>query len=413
MKEKLKQRVLDNLQNREIVIFGAGIMAHEFYEKYRNKLNFAFCVTNNSSEWGEKRFCDELDIRQYRAQELKGKYYIVLCVYLAFDSIASQMECDDYIMVDDFIDYKVAESILDRKKLAFFYGTCNLRDIFHTMEQIPAFVEQYVSVFLQFRSNETMSEIRRLYYGKEFCDAYIYARKWINLSEAYNMQRKDLPMDCRMIGVSNITFNGYWPQMTRNILEYNEDWLFEVVAPFDNYFWHLMYAKEDTNITKLVKEGKTPNEIYKIVSADDYYNERELKKHLRVSFKTLNMAEKGLDATIGTFIQERYKEEWLYQDFTHAKKAVLWEYARQILEYLGVHEEAFATIMEESPEYIHRSSDMPIYPSVAKLLNLTWINEDTKYEVITCEGIQLMTFKEYVLHYAEYIQRTLEIKESW
>lgn len=409
MKARLRQKILDYLQKREIVIFGAGIMAHEFYERYKNKLNFAFCVTNDSREWGKKRFCGELDVRQYSVQALKGKYYIVLCAYLAFDSIASQMECDGYDMFHDFVDYKAAEAVLDGKKLAFFYGTCILRDAYHLLERVPAFVEQYVSVFMQAspEEKETMAEFRRFYYGKALCDTYVYARKLIH----DNMQKKDLPSDCSMIGVSNVIFSGYWPQLHN--MRYNENWLFDVMAPFDNNFWHLMYTREDANITTLVKEGKTPEEIYKILSADDYYSEKDMNKHLRICFKTIEMAEQGVDVKVGDFIRSQYKKKQIYQDYTHPKKSVLWEYAKQILEHLDVYDEHLENIMEESPEYIHRSSDMPIYPSVAKILDLPWVDANIRYEVITCKGIQLMTFKEYVLHYAEYTQAALKLREGW
>lgn len=413
MKKVLKRKILEHLQGREIVIFGAGIMAHEFYSQYKDKLNFAFCVTNNSTEWGEKRFCGELDVRQYSAQELKGKYYIVLGVYLAFENIATQLECDGCAVFRDFVDYKVAEAVLENKKLALFYGTCILRDVFHSLERVPAFTEQYVGIFMQgdTREKDTIAEIRRLYYAKDLCDAYIYNNKLLHAGEAYNMQRRDLPVDCKMISVSKVTFHGYWPQL--HDTGYNDNWLFDVMAPFDNKFWHLMYTREDANITRLVKEGKSPEEIYKILSADDFYSEKDLKKHIRICFKTLQMAEKGLAVSVGSFIQSRYQRERLYQDFTHPKKVVMWEYVRQVLAHLDIQEERLAEIMESAPEYVHRSSDMPIYPSVAKRLGLSWIDAYTQYEMITYKGIRLMTFKEYVLHYAAYTQAALKIRESW
>ena len=125
------------------------------------------------------------------------------------------------------------------------------------------------------------------------------------------------------------------------------------------------------------------------------------------------MAEKGVDVKVGDFIQSQYQQKQLYQDYTHPKKAVLWEYTKQILEHLDVYDEHLESIMKKSPEYIHRSSDMPIYPSVAKILDLPWIDENIRYEVITCKGMRLMTFKEYVLHYAEYTQAALNLREGW
>ena len=412
MKKQLRKDILTNLQNKKIVIFGAGIMAHEFYEMYQDQLDFAFCVTNDSKEWGEKRFCQALDVKQYSQQQMKGKYYIVVCISLAFDSVASQLVCDDYTVFQDFVDYKVAEAVLERKKLAFFYGTCILRDTYYLLERVPAFTEEYVGVFTQTHAKKTILDIQRLYYGKELCDAYVYARKLMDVGEAYYMQKKDLPPDCIMIGVSNVTFHGYWPQALQN-LEYNEHWLFDVMAPFDTYFWHLMYAREDVNITRLVQEGKSPQQVYQIVSAEDFYSEKEIRKHLRVCFKTLEMAERGLEVTVGDFIKDNYQKERLYQDFTHLRKSVLWEYAKRILDHLEVKEKDLAQIIAAAPEYVHRGSDTPIYPSVARALGLEWVDENTRYEVLTGKGVQLMTFQQYVLHYAEYMQKALEIEKGW
>lgn len=413
MKATLRRKMLEHLENRKIVLFGAGLKAHEFYEKYRDQLDIAFCVTNSSVEWGEKRFCGELDVRQYQARELKGRYYVVLSAYLAFEGIATQLVCDGYAVFEDFIDYRVAEAVLEDKKLAIFYGTCILRDVFHTLERVPAFMDQYVSIFTQADTKEkdTIAELYSVYYAKDVCDAYIYNNKLLHPEKSYNMQREDLPADCKMIGVSKATFQGYWPQLHNK--GYSLNWMFDVMAPFDNKFWHLMYSREDANITKLSEEGKTPEEICEILSAEDYYSEKELKKHIRISFKTLQLAEKGLEVKGGDFIQRRYREERLYQDFTHPGKPVLWEYARQVMEHLGIHEAGIAEIIEAAPEYVHRSSDMPIYPSVAKHLGLSWIDEQTRYEVMTCKGVRLMTFKEYVTHYAAYIKAVLEIREGW
>lgn len=411
-KQRLRAGILGHLRNRELVLFGAGEVARGFYNRYKEELNFAFSVTNNSREWGEKRFCQELDIKPYSEQELKGRYYIVLCIYFGFDEVAVQLECDDYIMFDDFVDYKIAEAILEYKKIAFFYGNCVVRDIHQMVKWVPAFREQYSSTFIQSRKNETMFDIRRLYYGKKVCDAYIYGQKLINLSDPYNMQREDLPNDCKMIGVSTLTFHGYWPQQLQNV-KYSDDWIFEVTAPFDNYFWHLMYAREDLNLKRLVEEGRTPEEICDIVSAEDFYSEKEVKKHLRMCFKSLEMVERGMDVRVSDFIKKNYQKERLYQDYIHLKKPVLWEYVKQVLQYLEVEEAELDEIIETSPEYVHQAGDIPIYPSVAKHLGLDWVKKDTVYEILTCKGVRFMTFREYVIHYSRYLQASLELQKGW
>ena len=412
-KDQIKEMIFENLCTKRIVLFGAGILAKEFYNKYKDKLNFAFCVTNDIREWGDKKFCGELDIKQYSKQNIGSEYYVVLCNYFSFGEISIQLDSDDFIVFEEYVDSKIAESILDNKKLLFFYGSCILRDIYYYMKNIPAFMDKYTSVFLQVKPEETMFDVRRLYNGRKVCDVYVYARKLIDLSKPYNMQREDLPADCKMIGVSNVTFNGYWPQIVQDIEHHSEEWIFRLNERFDSHFWHLMYCRKDANITELVKKGKWPEEIYEIVSAEDFYEEKDIKKYLRICFKTLKMAERGLDVKIGDFIINNYKEELLYQDFTHPKKKIAWEYVKQILACLDVKEPKLKEIEQESPEYMHQASDIPVYPSVARILGMDWIKDETKYEVLTYRGVEFMTFRDYVIHYAQYIKQTLEIRRGW
>ena len=68
---------------------------------------------------------------------------------------------------------------------------------------------------------------------------------------------------------------------------------------------------------------------------------------------------------------------------------------------------------EEAPEHVHSGGDVPIYPSVAKHLQLDFISDTTKYEIITGEGSVYMTFAEYVEHYVEYTRKSMEIMRIW
>lgn len=70
-------------------------------------------------------------------------------------------------------------------------------------------------------------------------------------------------------------------------------------------------------------------------------------------------------------------------------------------------------IEEEAPDHIHLGGDVPIYPSVVKHLQLDFINDTTKYEIITGEGSVYMTFAEYIEHYAEYTKKAMEIMRIW
>ena len=68
---------------------------------------------------------------------------------------------------------------------------------------------------------------------------------------------------------------------------------------------------------------------------------------------------------------------------------------------------------EEAPKHVHQGGDVPIYPGVAKYMNLDFVNENTKYEIVTGRESVYMTFTEYIEHYVEYTRKAMEIIRLW
>ena len=94
-------------------------------------------------------------------------------------------------------------------------------------------------------------------------------------------------------------------------------------------------------------------------------------------------------------------------------KCVIWTYVRRLLERMGIEYSECELLEEQSPEYIHHGGDIPIYPGVAKLLGLDWINELTQYEIMTYHGVEKMTFEQYIRHYVAYTEKVREIMKAW
>ena len=120
-----------------------------------------------------------------------------------------------------------------------------------------------------------------------------------------------------------------------------------------------------------------------------------------------------MDIAVGDFIEDNYRSIRLYQNYIHSNKIVVWEYVRRLLNQIGVSTSEVAQLEKESPEHIHEGGDVPIYPSVAKCLNLEFIDKKTIYEVMTGKEIVYMTFGEYIEHYAEYTRKAMEIVHMW
>lgn len=409
-KEEIKALVREKMATKRIILFGAGVIAEEFYEAHKDKLNISHCVSNIQKEWGEGAFMEgELDVRQYRPEDIEENDYIVVCGPLAFRTIELQLRDDGYEMYEDFVESKIAGAIYSGKKIALFYGQCILRDIYECIMQVPAFDKEYVSIFTQTAKGQAIVINRLLYHLKDICDLYIYTPKILDKDSIYSLDISQLSKDCKVISVSNLTCTLYWPQINDKFDEYNPLYLHSYNAKRDMDFFHWMYRQEDCNINNMVKDGIGTKEIIKRLSSDCYYTKKEIEKNARISFKLIETAEKGIDITILDFIKEQYQKEMLYQNFVHPNKQIIWMYVRRLLISIGLSLLDVDDLERKSPMHIHQGGDVPIYPCVAKEMELEFVDKDTKYEVLQGGGLVYMTFEEYTEHYAEYTRKTYEL----
>ena len=163
----------------------------------------------------------------------------------------------------------------------------------------------------------------------------------------------------------------------------------------------------------MILNGDSTKKILEILSDDNFYSEKEVTRNARIALRSVDIAERKIDITIGDYIKENYAKKMLYQNLVHATKYIIWEYVRRLLAKLEISREEVLILEQQSPMHIHEGGDVPIYPSVVKSLKLEFVNESYRYEVITGRGIQYMTFREYMEHYIEYTRKAMKIKTMW
>lgn len=413
MKEEIKAKSRKKLLEKRIILFGAGEVAEKFYFVNRNKINISHCVSNLKEQWGKKKFLDELDIKEFRAEDIGENDYIIVCGPFAFRQIEIQLVNCGFRMFEHFIESQIANSLLENKKIALFRGSCILRDIYECIVQSQAFTEQYTAIYATDNYVVSKFDNRVLYYASMICDCYVYSYRILRQDKVYLLTEDDLPADCRIISVSNITFPGYWPQADPEIRNSNKYLMHPYNSKRNLVFYHTLYRLEDININQMIEAGKEADEIYKLVSASDYYDEKMVKRNLKVSFKSVQIAEQFADIRVMDFLKENYDKRLVFQNFAHMHKCVIWTYVRRLLETMGVSIEECDRLEANSPEFIHHGGDIPVYPSVAKVLGLNWLDESTSYEIMTYHGIEKMTFEEYVRHYVEYTKMARNIMSIW
>lgn len=409
-KEEIKALVREKMSSKRIVLFGAGVVAEEFYEAHKDLLNISHCVSNIQKEWGEGAFMEgELDVRQYRPEDIEENDYIIVCGPLAFRSIELQLRDDGYEMYEDFVESKIAGAIYSGKKIALFYGQCILRDIHKCLVQVPSFTEEYASIYTQASKGQAIVINRLLYHVKDICDLYVYTPKILDKESIYSLNPNQLTKDCKVFSVSNLTYPLYWPQINDKVDEYNQFYIYPYNAKRDLDFYHRMYRQEDCNINKMVIDGMTTKEIINTLSDENFYSEKEVLKNKRIALKLIAAAEKTIDITVLDYIEDMYQKEMLYQNYIHPNKSVIWLYIRRLLTGIGLSLQDVDDIEREAPLHVHQSGDVPIYPSVAKHLSLEFVNKDTKYEILVGNGITYMTFEEYTEHFTEYTRKAYEL----
>lgn len=412
-KNQIKTLVQRKLSSKRIILFGAGEIAEKFYLEYKDKLKIAHCVSNYEKEWGKAAFLGELDVKRFRKEELEKDDYIVVCGPIAFRTIELQLINEGLQLYEDFVESNIASAVYIGKKIALFYGQCILRDIYKCVIQVDAFSKEYTSVYTQTAKGQAVVINRLLYHLKDICDLYVYTPKLLDHDSAYSLSMEELPDDCKVVSVSNLVVSLYWPQVETKIDVYNKLYLHPYNAERNLDFYHTLYRREDININKMVMEGKEAEQIAEILSKDDFYTEEQVNKNFKVALKLVDIAEKSVHVKIADFIRENYQKTMLYQNAFHPNKCIIWEYVRRLLHEIEVPCDEIEDLEEKSPLHIHQSGDVPIYPSVAKHLHLDFINEDTKYEILTGNGITYMTFKEYTEHFATYTRKTIEIMKMW
>ncbi len=413
MKEQIKALVRRNLSEKRIILFGAGKVAQEFYAKHKNKLKISHCVSNLSDEWGEKKFLQELDVIEFKKENIKPEDYLVVCGPFAFRGLEIQLLNCGFSMFEHFTESSIAESLLSNKKIALFRGSCILRDIYECIVKSKAFTDEYTAIYATDNYVASKYDNRVLYYASKICDCYIYSYRILRQDKVYLFGDDDLPADCQKISVSNITFPGYWPQADPEIRNSNKYLIHPYNSKRDLVFYHTLYRMEDVNVNKMVEDGMSADEIYRIVSAPDYYEEKPVKRNLKVAFKSLQIAEQFADIKVMDYIKEYYDKKLVFQNFSHMHKCVIWTYVHRLLEKLGIDTAECEMLEEQSPTYIHHGGDIPIYPSVAKILGLDWIDESTQYEIMTYHGVVNMTFEQYIMHYVDYTEKVREIMKAW
>ena len=407
-----RNELREKLINGNVFLWGYSQMAKSFYKEYKELLHIVGCITEKAIH---VKYLDEerkqIPIIMWQEYKYKENDYLII-VKEPFFCASNQLMASHLEMFKNYLDYGLARAILTDKKIAILAGNCHMQVVFQMISKIKCFNDEYFICYFPIHIYMNKWAIIWLSYIKDYCELYICNQH--GDEDIRYFKKEELPSDCEIVVIPSALIRLYWPQMKVSWKgAHNEYFILD-----KRYRKHGPFEFGDTNINKMIAEGKDVEEVVDTLTSEDFYTEKQARKHMESIVRMLEYEEEGCDIKLSPYILENYQKKMLYRDMAHIEKDLIWEMVRCILEYLHMDTTECIELANNAGNsfklyYEGHCTEVPVYPSIAKHLGLEWCTKDTRYEVTFYNGIKKMTFEEYVRAYYSICSKMSQIQEEW
>lgn len=411
--KRIRQYVEEQLYNKDIIIWGIGNNAKEFYLNYKEKYKIVACISTQSEHADYLVDQDDglqiLDFSQYRRRE--NDYIIIF--ELPYTHCENQLLSRGLVFLQDYVEMYIAEFIASGKKLAIIAGNCQIVTVFDFLKKINRFTDEYYLMRFSTHYWKSCWSLKSLSIMKNMCDLYLCMVHEDH--EKVFWRKEELPNSCQIITLPYMMGRIYWPQQKSGWRTIKNEYFIKNA----DMKGHGPFETGDVNINQMIKEGKSVEEVVELLTSDSFYSKEQVSWHVESVLRLLEFEEQECDVKMTTYIRDRYTEEMLYRDMVHMQPVFVCEYTRQILRYLGMEDGEVDELQKkgiEDPiykEYSEHCTEVPVYPSVARHMDLKWWNMEYKWDVKFYGGIQKMTFEEYIRAYYDVCSKMKQIMEVW
>lgn len=278
------------------------------------------------------------------------------------------------------------------KEVIGFYGECHIILYSKFMRSSQNLRKKYLFVFgddINRMADRLPNEVNaRKIWNK--CDYFVYNIEFPIKDNVPKLSSIEswLKPQCKRISVTNVVFEGYFPQHTNRVFEN------------DKYFiWG------DKNLNKMLKNDLYAEEGMKELFKDDFYPKDIVIKHYEKSLKCLKLIEKNCDVKIADYIEKYGRDRVLFYSTTHPESEIMEELTKRILLKLNENKEKvdidFKNMAEKYNLHLHGEI---VYPSVYKHLGLSGKYNDR----LIIPG----KHKECVYSFGEYVNAYIEMGEE-
>lgn len=403
-------------ENEKIIIWGCGKVGTEAIEKYQKKYEICFLVDSKIDIDSESEYLGYKVYNPNKLAELTQRQAMVIVAMYQWQTVTEQLKrlgmhiFKEYIPID-YLDYKMIDpsfigELEDTSDIEFYlkrlsqgnkivamYGMCHMARYKRILSQSEQLAEQYILLDMPM-INEIGDKKYRFLKEKqiwEVCDVVVCTpTPFLKNYDVFNLKtiQDFLKPDCKVITVTTAAFKGYFPQHTE---------IRDCDLKLKDYFeWG------DKNINRMIKQGKSDEEIISILLQEDYYDEEKVEAFFTHSLVLMKMEEQDCTIKIGDFIEKNFRNELLYYSWTHPVIKVLAEVARRILAEFSVMDMDVEKCMLEDSFFKLDSGEELLYPSVAIRIGVQdnlrerKINPGCDYK-----GVKKLTAMEYIKAYIQ------------
>lgn len=390
--------------DKNIILFGCGNTARNFYRKHSDSLSIRGCVSNNIKET-ELVINGSPVLRTCRPDELKqfSDALIVICS-IAGKEIKKQLLLMGYQPFKDFVDSSFLELLMQEKKIVLSYGVCHIRALTECLEKTTVMKQNYEFFYFD---NYLPADIEKQFMFQfllDKCSVFIYS---LGISKEEYTNNACILMrvssKARIISVPTVTFSGYFPKKDARVNHLNE---FSVQSVLSNY---TPFSFGDEKINQMLKEHKGEDEIIK-QTQHTWEDETDwVQKNCERELKKIEAAEAYTDLKISAFIKENYQKRRLFRNEAHMENEVIIQLAKQVLVIMGI-----SPLLEEEllEEPLLKCSQHLIYPQVAEALKLKWDVHAVEYDLFTYHGWKKVHYDEFLKEYINYCNTMKSLIEN-
>ena len=345
--------VVDNFKNKESIFNKKIVSAEEFF------CDDEFCylkIIIASDKW--KEISEQLRSKGLRAGEDFLPYVMLDTREILVTQILELCRQDE---IKDFLDI-----VRNNRKIVVFWGNCQTNGIREFCKWNEEFNHNYYILrYPQIWNTKELLACCDYEMFWEKCELVIMQKISVNNTLSYKFsteyRRKILNNynpKCKVISIPNLHFEGYYPQLGK-----------EVISSLKNVQWEGVRCR-DSNIIRMVDSGLGDEEIISRITSEEFYSKEYVQQHFQNCISMMKDWEKDCDIKVSDYLNQN---RILYWSPIHPHVEVIYEISIRLLKTLGikdVHIREYERIgfHLERIHYFHRTEY--IYPSVLKGLDI-------------------------------------------